>query len=43
MTFCIIGKIASDLEEAELAEARPFGMCESGTRMGLWRRMARCF
>lgn len=39
-TFCMMGKIASFLEEDEAADARPFGRCESGTRIGLCLRMA---
>jgi hypothetical protein len=31
------------LDEEEAAAARPFGRCESGTRMGLCRRMDRFF
>ena len=43
ITFCIIGKIASLLDDDEAADARPFGKCESGTRIGLCRLMARFF
>jgi len=39
----MIGKMASFFEDDEAADARPFGRCESGTRMGLWRRIARFF
>jgi hypothetical protein len=39
----MIGKIASFFEDDEAADARPLGKCESGTRMGLCRRIARFF
>lgn len=39
----MMGKIASFFEEDEAADARPFGKCESGTRIGLCRRIARFF
>lgn len=44
-TFLMMGSTASvlSLDEEEAAAARPFGRCESGTRMGLCRRMARFF
>ena len=43
VTFWMIGKIAFVLEDDDSADARPFGKCESGTRMGLCRRIARFF
>lgn len=42
-TFFMIGSTASVLLDEDDAAARPFGMCESGTRMGLCRRMDRFF
>jgi hypothetical protein len=42
-TFLMMGSTASVLLEEEEAAARPFGRCESGTRMGLCRRMDRFF
>lgn len=39
----MIGRIASFLEDDAVAESSPFGRCESGTRIGLWRRIWRCF
>lgn len=42
-TLWMIGKIASFFEDDEAADARPFGRWESGTRMGLCRRIARFF
>lgn len=43
VTFWMMGKIASVLDEDEAAEASPFGKCESGTRTGLCRRIERFF
>ena len=34
-----MGKMASVLAEVDEAEARPFGRCESGTRIGLCLRI----
>lgn len=42
-TFWMIGNTASFLGEDEAADSRPLGRCESGTRMGLCRRMDRFF
>jgi len=42
-TFFMMGSTASVLLDEDEAAARPFGMCESGTRMGLCRRMDRFF
>ena len=42
-TFLMMGKTASVLLEEDEAAARPFGRCESGTRMGLCRRIERFF
>ena len=42
-TFLMMGSTASVLLDEEEAAARPFGRCESGTRMGLCRRMDRFF
>jgi hypothetical protein len=39
----MIGKIASFFDEDEAADASPFGKCESGTRIGLCRRIALFF
>ena len=38
-----MGRIASCFDEDEEADARPFGRCESGTRIGLCRRIERFF
>jgi hypothetical protein len=42
-TFFMMGSTASVLLDEDDAAARPFGMCESGTRMGLCRRIDRFF
>ena len=42
-TFLMMGSTASVLLDEEDAAARPLGRCESGTRIGLCRRMARFF
>ncbi len=42
-TFFMIGSTASALLDDADAAARPLGMCESGTRTGLCRRMDRFF
>lgn len=39
----MIGNTASFFGEDEAADSRPFGRCESGTRMGLCRRIDRFF
>lgn len=39
----MIGKTASFLVEVAAADANPLGICESGTRTGLCRLMARFF
>lgn len=39
----MMGSTASVLLDEEDAAARPLGRCESGTRIGLCRRMARFF
>ena len=39
----MMGSTASVLLDEDDAAARPFGMCESGTRMGLCRRIVRFF
>jgi len=39
----MIGSTASALLDDADAAARPLGMCESGTRTGLCRRMDRFF
>ena len=38
-----MGKMASLFDDDEVADARPLGKCESGTRIGLCRLMARFF
>ena len=43
LTFCMIGRIASPLVEDEAADAKPLGICESGTLMGLCRLPVRFF
>lgn len=43
LTFWMIGRIASFLEEEADAEANPFGRWESGTRIGLCLRILRFF
>lgn len=42
LTFWMIGSTASTFSfwEEDAAGARPFGICESGTRIGLCLRMA---
>jgi len=42
-TFWMMGITASFFGEVEATDARPFGRCESGTRMGLCRRIDRFF
>jgi hypothetical protein len=39
----MIGNTASFFGEDEAADSRPLGRCESGTRMGLCRRIDRFF
>jgi len=42
-TFWMIGNTASFFGEDEAADSRPLGRCESGTRIGLCRRIDRFF
>jgi hypothetical protein len=42
-TFLMMGNTASVLLDEDEAESRPCGRCESGTRMGLCRRIDRFF
>lgn len=42
-TLFMMGSTCSVLLDEEDAAASPLGMCESGTRMGLCRRMDRFF